>query len=107
MKRTEWLKWRQKGLGGSDIAGILGLSPWTTPFGVYFDKVTPVEDQVDDDDKAKRRGRLLERAVGDWMAGELERDLDLGQLIVHPDHDWARASVSSRFSFLSNWLGYK
>lgn len=29
---------RRRGLGGSDIAGILGLSPWATPVTVWLDK---------------------------------------------------------------------
>lgn len=29
---------RRKGLGGSDIAGILGISPWTRPIDVYLEK---------------------------------------------------------------------
>jgi len=33
-----WLEARKKGLGGSDIAGILGLSKWTTPLKIWRQK---------------------------------------------------------------------
>lgn len=33
--RTAWLAARRKGLGGSDIAPILGLSPWTSPLQTW------------------------------------------------------------------------
>lgn len=36
--REAWLQERKKGIGGSDVAGILGLSKWSTPYSVYADK---------------------------------------------------------------------
>jgi len=39
LTHLEWLEQRQKGIGGSDIAGILGLSPWSSPIKVYQDKI--------------------------------------------------------------------
>lgn len=38
MITKEQLIERRTGLGGSDIAGILGISPWTRPIDVYLDK---------------------------------------------------------------------
>lgn len=45
MSRKEWLEFRTKGIGGSDVAAILGLSPWNTPFSVWAKKTgrVPVE----------------------------------------------------------------
>jgi len=36
---TEQLLERRKGIGGSDVAAILGLSQWKTPIDVYNEKV--------------------------------------------------------------------
>lgn len=57
-------------LGGSDIAGILGLSPWRTPLDVYLDKVEgsrPI-----DEAKAKifRRGTRMEPYILDLLTEE-------------------------------------
>ena len=30
---------RTRGIGGSDIAAIMGISPWNTAYGVYQDKI--------------------------------------------------------------------
>ena len=38
-ERLEWLKTRQTGIGGSDVAAILGHSKWKTPLDVYIDKI--------------------------------------------------------------------
>lgn len=34
----EWLKWRLSGLGSSDMAAIMGKSPWSTALDVYNSK---------------------------------------------------------------------
>lgn len=38
--RVKWLRARKSGLGASDTAAVLGLSPWSTPLGVWVDKKT-------------------------------------------------------------------
>lgn len=40
--RLEWLSSRQRGIGGSDVAAIMGVSPYRTALDVYYDKVTPI-----------------------------------------------------------------
>ena len=35
MSREEWLMRRRKTIGGSDAAGIVGLSRWASPFSVW------------------------------------------------------------------------
>jgi putative phage-type endonuclease len=39
MSREEWLEWRKGGIGGSDATAILGVSPWSTPYKIYMEKV--------------------------------------------------------------------
>lgn len=48
--RAAWLERRRTGLGGSDIAGVLGLSPWASPWSVWADKcgLTPLESATSD-----------------------------------------------------------
>lgn len=62
---------RKQGLGGSDIAPILGLSRWRTGFDVWVSKT-----QDEDPEKSAaaerwlRRGRILEPAVGKFYEEE-------------------------------------
>lgn len=55
----------QARIGGSDIAGLLGLSPWATPLTIYVRIVAALEGRPlkDEDSSPKRRGRMLESAV--------------------------------------------
>jgi putative phage-type endonuclease len=44
--RRRFLEARQRGIGASDAAAILNLSPWGTPLSVYTDKVEPIGEMV-------------------------------------------------------------
>ena len=49
LSREDWLDYRRLGIGGSDAAAIMGLSPFSTIRDLYFDKigVTPVIEEED------------------------------------------------------------
>ena len=38
LTRAEWLQLRHSGLGGSDAAAVLGLSKWTSSYGLWLNK---------------------------------------------------------------------
>ena len=61
MNRKKWLKARRKGIGGSDVAAILGISKYKSAFGVYVDKVSPVGEEVDN--VHTRFGKWLETPI--------------------------------------------
>ena len=44
MTRTEFLQRRKSGIGSSDVAAVLGISPWVTPYQLYCEKTSPVID---------------------------------------------------------------
>ncbi len=52
---------RTKGIGGSDIAAIMGLSPWKSPLDVWYEKTGRDEPEPDND--AMYWGRTLEAVV--------------------------------------------
>jgi putative phage-type endonuclease len=64
-ERAEWLQWRRGGVGGSDVAGILGLSPWASPYSVWFDKVYGSDD--DGETAAQEFGRRAEPMLAPWF----------------------------------------
>lgn len=39
LSREEWLAYRRQGIGGSDVAGIMGISPFRTARDIYYDKL--------------------------------------------------------------------
>lgn len=86
MLNGENLKNRKKGIGASDMAGILGLSKWSTPVSVFLSKT---RDVVDFETGVTRRGHRLE----DFVLYCLNKDTRLlissvPQTIFHPQKEF-------------------
>jgi putative phage-type endonuclease len=58
MLTSEQLRERKKGIGGSDSAGIVGVSKWDSPVTVYLDKISP--DIILKQSSILTRGHILE-----------------------------------------------
>lgn len=43
MSRDDWLEFRKKGIGGSDVAAACGLSQWKSPVALWLEKTGQVE----------------------------------------------------------------
>lgn len=69
--REEWLNERRSGIGGSDAAAILGLSPWKTPLSVYLEKIGQAPERPDND--RMLWGRLLEPVIRQHYADQTGR----------------------------------
>ncbi len=61
MDRSEWLRLRRTGIGGSDAGAICGLNPYVSAMSVYKSKVS--DDVDDEDNESMRQGRDLEEYV--------------------------------------------
>lgn len=66
LSHDDWLDWRRKGIGGSDVAAICGLSRYKSPMAVYLDKIGELP-PIEDNPKMKA-GRMLEPLIADWFA---------------------------------------
>lgn len=63
---------RQKYIGGSDIASVLGISPWRTPMDLWEDKIKPPVDNANKMvRRARQRGHRWEAAVAEMLVEEL------------------------------------
>ena len=67
--REEWLAERNKGIGGSDIATILGLNKWKSPLQLFLEKTGKVVAEDLSDKEVIYWGNVLE----DVVAKEFER----------------------------------
>ena len=62
---------RRKFIGGSDIAAILGISPWATPLDVYLEKTGECEREINfEQQKRLDRGKRMEPYVIDILEEE-------------------------------------
>jgi putative phage-type endonuclease len=87
-----WLEWRRGGLGASDIAGVLGLSPWSSPWSVWCRKVGLTGEP--DSSEAMRFGRMAEDMLARYFEEDTGLAVDGAQTRVErPDHPWMRCTV--------------
>lgn len=90
--RAEWLELRRNGIGGSDAAAILGVSPWTTAVDVWEEKVTAKPET--EPSVRMMWGRRLEDVVADALVEE--RGLRLrrvNRILVHDEYPFVLGSV--------------
>ncbi len=66
--REHWLAARRTGFGGSDIAGLLGMSRWSSPYQVWLDKTGRAAEEPDT--WAMFRGREDETKLRRWFTRE-------------------------------------
>ncbi|MCM1296650.1 MAG: YqaJ viral recombinase family protein, partial [Muribaculaceae bacterium] len=64
LTREQWLAWRRRGIGGSDVAAILGISPFRTARDIFYDKLGIAPAEPDEGNwVALEMGNLLEDLV--------------------------------------------
>ncbi|HQV23796.1 MAG TPA: YqaJ viral recombinase family protein, partial [Agitococcus sp.] len=86
--RIDWLKGRQTGIGGSEIAAIVGLNQYRTPMQVWESKVNPVQDE--ETSQPAYWGTVLEDVVAKEYALRTGNKVQrLTKQMRHPDFDFA------------------
>jgi len=88
---------RRKFLGGSDIAAILGLSPWKNAVDLWLDKITPpVEDGRNW--AAKRRGSRMEPYILDMIREDYGLEIvAAGNRYIDHEHDFLAAEIDFEY----------
>ena len=66
LSHNDWITMRMTGIGGTDLAVVLGLSPWTTPLQLAQAKRGQSDDKADNWNMA--RGRGMEPLILEWWA---------------------------------------
>lgn len=95
VSKEEWLKLRQKGIGGSDVAGLLNLNKrFTSPLKVYLSKVEEV-DLTDEINDAMYFGNELEDIVAKTFVNRVKgfKAQKTSFMWQHPEHDFMLANV--------------
>lgn len=90
-----WLEQRRRGIGGSDVAAIMGLSPWRSPLDVWMEKTGRAEPQDLSDRPYIQFGNIMEPVIADWYRSnrsglKVRRVNAICQSMERP---WAQASL--------------
>ena len=94
--REEWLAQRKLGIGGSDAAAILGLSPWKTNVQLWEEKTGRREDQDISDNPQVQYGvgcelhmrEMFKLDFPEFKVGHAEH-----AIIAHPEFPYLQASL--------------
>ena len=97
--RAEWLKHRKSGIGSSEVASILGLNPFETPYQLWRRKKGL--DEPKDETFAMKAGHYLEDAVTMFWADETGREVIKASagdwLYVNKEKEFLRVSPDRTF----------
>lgn len=93
VNHEKFLAGRKKGIGGSDVAAILGFSPYKSPYQLWLDK-TGRSERSESQSESAHFGHLLE----DVVAKEYSRRAGVKvqrvtQQLSLPDHPWAIGNI--------------
>lgn len=95
LEREEWLNWRRKGIGGSDAATIIGVSPFATARDLYYDKLNIVSyDDEENNWVQKEIGHLLEDLVAKIFSKKTGYPVyQVKKMFYHPHYPYMLADV--------------
>lgn len=97
LTRAEWLERRRSGIGGSDVAPILGLSRWKTPRDIWLSKIDTAVDIEDRPTVQQLIGTALEEHVLRLYSEQTGRTVRRShQLLRDPDHPCLVANLDAR-----------
>ena len=90
--RQKWMGLRRYAIGASEIAAVMGQSPWASRYSLFMQKSYGWSLDGDDQTEAQRWGHKLEDPIADEFA-ERHPDLEVVKpthlLYRHPDVPWA------------------
>ncbi len=87
-----WHELRRTGVTASEIAVVMGLSKWDSPFNLYWSKVNGWSGE---DSEIMATGRHLEASIADWWQATNSPDhpvIHRAGLYAHADRPWQLAT---------------
>lgn len=95
LSEKEWLAYRREGIGGSDAAAVLGISPFRTARDLYYDKLNIASVEEDEGNwVALKMGHLLEDLVAEIFHRKTGFKIyQVKKMFQHPLHPYMLADV--------------
>ena len=108
LSREEWLDYRKKGIGGSDAAAIMGVSPFATKRDLFYDKtgIRPAFQENEDNWVAKEVGHRLEDLVAEIFSKKTGLKIfPVRTMFRHPLYPFMLADVDFFIEFADGTYG--
>ncbi|HEM8325334.1 TPA: YqaJ viral recombinase family protein [Enterococcus faecium] len=93
MSHQEWLEDRKRGIGGSDVATVLGLNKYKSPYQLWLEKTGQIE-LKDLESEPAYWGNVLEEVVAkEFQERTGKKVRRRNQVFEHPLHPFLRANI--------------
>lgn len=102
LTEEQWLGYRRLGIGGSDVAAIMGQSPFCTGRDLYYDKrgIRPVVNEEESNRVAKAVGHRLEDLVAEIFSCKHKLKVyPIRKMFRHPLYPFMQADVDFFIEF--------
>ena len=109
LSREDWLSYRKLGIGGSDVAAIMGISPFATIRDLYNDKlgIEPLIEEGESNWVAKEVGHRLEDLVAEIFAKKTGLTVfPVRKMFRHPLYPFMLADVDFFIIFPDGSYGW-
>ena len=95
LPEEEWLEYRRRGIGGSDAAAILGVSPCATARDLYYDKLKVVSYEDGESNWVQKKvGHLLEDLVAEIFHVKTGFEIyQVKKMFYHPVYTYMLADI--------------
>lgn len=97
LPEEEWLEYRRRGIGGSDAAAILGVSPFATARDLYYDKLKVVSYEDGESNWVQKKvGHLLEDLVAEIFHVKTGFEIyQVKKMFYHPVYTYMLADIDT------------
>lgn len=93
VNRDQFLAGRKSGIGGSDVAAILGLSKYKSPYQLWLDKTNRAESQDSESEPAYWGNQLEDIVAKEYAKRNGVKIQRVNATIRNPEHDWMLANI--------------
>lgn len=93
LSREEWLKWRKRGIGGSDVSCLLGINKWKSEIELWLDK-TNQTNELPAESEAMQWGNIMEPIIRNHFAEVTGKPVvEVKAMLQHPEYSYMLADV--------------
>ena len=93
LSKEEWLRYRKLGIGGSDVAAILGISKWMSEIELWLTK-TNQTNELPIENEAMEWGTIMEPIIRNHFVKVTgKKVIELKAMLQHPQYPFMLADV--------------
>ncbi|MBA7578609.1 hypothetical protein ES708_20474 [subsurface metagenome] len=99
LSKADWLRFRQTGIGGSDIASVCGINQWKSPLALWHEKTEKIKDDEEENLPAELGIYLepfMKRRFESWIKKEEGIDIVVASvpyILQHKENPIALANL--------------